>query len=218
MSTLRWIAVLPAAIGAYLGIQVVVAIGNSFGPGPESLINLWCEFINSVAGPYCFVLAGAKTAPSHRFITAVVLTVLFSVANGVLLTLVLTSQRQFSTPLWWFVTSLIIGLVAAIIACVQLHHQEPGPSGAASDESKIQEIIADGPERIGATIDAFCEDPNRTHFAQALLDAALEPYFLLQLAMFANKKVNAHVTIKKWRDAGLKLPAEGTPEFFPYGD
>ena len=122
-NTLRWIAVLPAAIGAYLGIQVVVAIGNSFSGYSESLINMWCQLINSIAGPYCFVLAGAKTAPVYRFITAVVLTTLFSLANGVLLTLVLTSQRQFSTPLWWFVTSLIIGLVAAIGACVQLHHE-----------------------------------------------------------------------------------------------
>src|SRR5437762_2433250 len=86
----------------------------------------------------------------------------------------------------------------------------------AAQHQQIQEIIAAGPERIGATIDACCEKPNRRHFAQALLDAALEPYFLLQLAMFANKKVNPHVTIKKWSDAGLKLPAEGTPEFFPY--
>ncbi len=84
------------------------------------------------------------------------------------------------------------------------------------DEVKIQEIIRGGPERIGATIDACCEDLNRRHFAQALLDAALEPYFLLQLAMFANKKVNPYVTIKKWNNAGLKLPAEGTPEFYPY--
>ena len=168
MSTLRWIAVLPAAIGAYFGIQVVVAIANSLGPGPESLINLWCQFINSIAGPYCFVLAGAKTAPFHRFVTAVVLTVLFSLANGVLLTLVLTSQRQFSTPLWWFVTSVIIGLLAAIVACVKVHHQEPRSAGRASDESEIQEIIADGPERIGATIDACCGDPNRRHFADSL--------------------------------------------------
>ena len=88
----------------------------------------------------------------------------------------------------------------------------------AIDQTKIQEIISDGPERIGATIDSWCEDSNRRDLAQALLDAALEPYFLLQLAMFANKKVNAHVTIKKWRDAGLNVPSEGTPEFFPYGD
>jgi hypothetical protein len=122
--TLRWIAVLPAAIGGYLGIQVVVAIANSFSGYPESLINLWCQLINSIDGPYCFVLAGAKTAPFHRFITAVVLTMLYSLANGVLLTLVLTSQRQFSTPLWWFVTSLIIGLVTAIVVCVQLQAAE----------------------------------------------------------------------------------------------
>jgi hypothetical protein len=125
MRTLRWIAVLPAAVAAYLGIQVVVALGNSFAPGPESWINIWCQLINSIAGPYCFVLAGAKTAPLHRFITAIVLTVLYSLASGVLLTLVLTSQQQFSTPLWWFVTSLVIGLVAAIVACIQLHHKEP---------------------------------------------------------------------------------------------
>jgi hypothetical protein len=92
------------------------------------------------------------------------------------------------------------------------------PLVAQHEQSKIQEIIAEGPERIGATIDAWSEDPNRRPLAQALLDAALEPYFLLQLAMFANKKVNAHVTIKKWRDAGLTLPAAGTPEYFPYGD
>ena len=86
---------------------------------------------------------------------------------------------------------------------------------AQSEQSKIEEIIGEGPERIGATIDASCDDLNRRRFAQALLDAALEPYFLLQLAMFANKKVNAYVTIKKWKDAGLKLPPEGTPGFFP---
>lgn len=90
--------------------------------------------------------------------------------------------------------------------------------GAIINQAKIQEIISDGPERIGSTIDAFCEDPNRREFAQALLDAALEPYFLLQLAAFANQKVNPHVTIKKWSDSGLKLPAEGTPDYFPYED
>jgi hypothetical protein len=89
---------------------------------------------------------------------------------------------------------------------------------AQHEQAKIQEIIGEGPEHIGAIIDTLSEDPNRRHFAQALLDAALERYFLLQLAMFANKKVNAHATIKKWQDAGLKLPAEGTPEFYPYDD
>ena len=88
--------------------------------------------------------------------------------------------------------------------------------GQTNDHLKIQEIIREGPERIGPTIDACCEDPNQRVFAQALLDDALKDYFLLQLAMFANKKVNAHVTINRWENAGLRLSAEGTPEFFPY--
>jgi hypothetical protein len=90
--------------------------------------------------------------------------------------------------------------------------------GRQDEQLRIQEIVSDGPARVGATIDACCEDPNRKDFAQAVLNAALGPYFLVQLAMFANKRVNAYVTIEKWRDAGLKLPSEGTPEFYPYGD
>ncbi len=87
-----------------------------------------------------------------------------------------------------------------------------------SYKTQIQKIISEGPERIGETIDSLCEDPSQIYLAQALLDAALKPYFLLQLALFANKEVGYNITIKKWRDAGLKLPDEGTPEFYPYGD
>ena len=89
------------------------------------------------------------------------------------------------------------------------------PLVAQHEQSKIQGIIAEGSECIGVTTDAWSADPNRRRLAQALLDAALERYCLLQIAALADKKVNAHVTIKKWRDAGLTLPAEGTPKFFP---
>jgi hypothetical protein len=54
--------------------------------------------------------------------------------------------------------------------------------------------------------------------AQELLELSLEDYFVLQLAMFADKKVNAYTTIAAWKQAGLRLPAEDTPEFYPYGD
>jgi hypothetical protein len=47
---------------------------------------------------------------------------------------------------------------------------------------------------------------------------ALDDYFVLQLAMFANTKVNAYATIAAWKQAGLRLPAEDTPEFDPYRD
>ncbi len=82
------------------------------------------------------------------------------------------------------------------------------------DESfQIQIIIKEGAEHIGETIDRLCNEPSRLKFNQALLDASLEHYYLLQLAMFANKNDNPYDTIKKWKETGLKLPEEGTPEF-----
>lgn len=36
------------------------------------------------------------------------------------------------------------------------------PLAAQHEQSKIQEIVAEGPERIGATIDAWSEDSNRS--------------------------------------------------------
>ena len=54
--------------------------------------------------------------------------------------------------------------------------------------------------------------------AQDLLELSLDDYFVLQLAMFADKNVNAYTTIAAWKQAGLRLPAEDTAEFYPYGD
>jgi hypothetical protein len=124
IDALRWVAVLPAAIGAYLGIQLLVIISNSFSGLPEIVVNIFCQLLNSWVAPGAFVLFGALTAPFHRFITGVVLTVLYSLATGALLALRLTSEQEFSTPLWWTVASLIIGLVACIWACVHLHHED----------------------------------------------------------------------------------------------
>ena len=87
------------------------------------------------------------------------------------------------------------------------------PSQQESENLQIQIIIKEGPEYIGETIDKLCKKPSRLKFNQALLDASIEHYYCLQLAMFADKNVNAYVTIKKWKEAGLKLPEEGSPEF-----
>ena len=87
-----------------------------------------------------------------------------------------------------------------------------------SEAIQIQIIIKEGPESIGETIDRLCNVKSRLQFNQALLDASLEHYFLFQLALIGNKNVNVYVTIKKWRDAGLKLPEEESPEFYPFDE
>lgn len=84
------------------------------------------------------------------------------------------------------------------------------------EDFQIQIIIKEGPEHIGETIDKLCREQNRLEFAQALLDESLKDYFLLQLVMLGNQKQNLYETIKNWKEWGLKLPEEGTPEFYPY--
>ena len=128
---------------------------------------------------------------------------------------------------WWII---LVPLEYGIVYCLymtidglqyQLGLKDAGAyarntSGLSKEESQnlqIQIIINGGPEHIGETIDRLCKKQSRLKFNQALLDASLEHYNCLQLAMLADKNVNAYVTIKKWQDAGLKLPKEDSPEF-----
>jgi hypothetical protein len=80
------------------------------------------------------------------------------------------------------------------------------------DESCMSEC-----EEIATTINGLVK-AGHIPKAQQLLELSLNDYFVLQLAMFADKKVNAYITIAAWKQAGLRLPAEDTAEFFPYGD
>lgn len=120
---LRWILVLPAAIGAYFGIQFAVAIANSIGLGPEWFVNIYCQIINSIIGPYCLIMAGAKTAPDYHFIVAVVLTAIHLVAAGYIVTYAIISNNHVD-PLWWLTLSMVFGITATIVACIQCHKNE----------------------------------------------------------------------------------------------
>src|SRR5438094_3594294 len=72
-------------------------------------------------------------------------------------------------------------------------------------------------EKIATTINRLVKAGHMAK-AQELLESSLNYYFVLQLAMFADKKVNAYTTIAAWKQAGLRLPDEDTPEFYLYGD
>ncbi len=121
---------------------------------------------------------------------------------------------------WWIVTlPLEYGAIYCLYMTIdglqyQLGLKDAGAyarntSGLSKEESQnlqIHIIIKGGPEHIGETIDRLCKKQSRLQFSQALLDASLEHYFLLQLATLGNKKINAYDTIKKWKESGLKLP------------
>jgi hypothetical protein len=120
---LRWAAVLPAAIASYLGIQFVIALFRGLEDGFAERPDYKSQFICSIIGPYFLVWAGAKTAPRFRFVTALALTVLYAIANGSLATLAVMRGYQ-SGPLWWLIINGVVGIVATIVACLQMRKEE----------------------------------------------------------------------------------------------
>src|SRR5437667_12899951 len=87
----------------------------------------------------------------------------------------------------------------------------------ASDAGMMPKGAMSECEEIANTINRLVEAGHIAK-AQELLELALDDYFVLQLAMFANTKLNAYATIAAWKQAGLRLPAEDTDEFYPYRD
>lgn len=68
--------------------------------------------------------AGTRCAPAERFITAIVLTVIFSVFNGAIIMLAFQNADRLSALIWWLVVSMIFGLVATIVCCFLIHEEE----------------------------------------------------------------------------------------------
>ncbi len=121
---LRWVAVLPAAIGAYFGVQIAVGLVMVFENGLDDSPDYKSQFICSIVGPYFLVLAGSKTAPKFRFVTALTLTVLHAIYSGALVTLLMVRGVSQSVSPWWLILSGVIGIIASIVACIQMRKEE----------------------------------------------------------------------------------------------
>jgi hypothetical protein len=117
MNALRWIAVLPAAILGSLIVQTINALLGYFVP--DVLMQIW----NSWSGFLAFVLAGFYVAPKNKFITALVLTVLYSVFIGAFLVLGL-NPRYHGTPAWLLIVCGVLSLVGATMSCLLAKEME----------------------------------------------------------------------------------------------
>ena len=129
---LRWTLVLPAALGAYLGIQILVGLSSELFNLPWILPSDWenaaqdrlSQGLNSVVGPIALIYAGALTSPKgYRFHTSIALAVLFGVVTGGILALSLFSAQQYH-PLWWIFTTSAASIAAVIVACIKIHQTE----------------------------------------------------------------------------------------------
>ena len=121
--TLRWVLVLPAAVGAYLGgflvsFLVLLWIGSGwFNAG------IWITAItNAAVCPVCFMLAGTATAPRFKLQTGIVLAIIHAVAISVL-----TAIQPFTREpqsVWWNILVAAIGVCATVAVVFRFRFDE----------------------------------------------------------------------------------------------
>jgi hypothetical protein len=87
---LRWIAVLPASIAAYVLLPVVMGLISEIQKFFASRFSMWIfDYVlpivsNGYAG-YVFIAAGYYVAPYHKKVTALILLCIFLLFNGALI-------------------------------------------------------------------------------------------------------------------------------------
>ena len=123
IQALRWVAILPGAVAAFLMAQVAVIIGNLFWPLPDFLVQLWSAWVC----PICFVIAGVYIAPKFKFVVALILTTLMTGIMFITVFLVLTGAYvPGNVNKWWFLFTCVAGIVAPIWICASLHRDDEG--------------------------------------------------------------------------------------------
>ncbi len=122
---LRWILLLPLAIAGYFAIQVAVGF---FGSWSGSIIpaignDVASQFINSIIGPICFVLVGAKIAPKYSFVVAICLTVVHATLNITVISMAFLVGANATNHLGWCIFTGLVSMVATIFCCLFLRYQ-----------------------------------------------------------------------------------------------
>jgi hypothetical protein len=118
---IRWIAILPAAIGAYCGIQALIIFAcwlNELELGRPLMSENVCQLVNNVAASVAFVWLGSKTAPRYHFFVGVILAVGFTAFVSTITTIGVTN-KMYGSPAWLIITT-VISIVAALITALYL--------------------------------------------------------------------------------------------------
>jgi len=123
---IRWIGVLPVAIGAFFLANLVTTLLLYIGCLFED--SVWqaifsndkvYQFINSITGAIAFIWAGTKIAPKYRQVVAISLTGFF--CGFVIVCLFFEGFLHLTThSLKWFIICGFISIVAAILTCIEI--------------------------------------------------------------------------------------------------
>ena len=120
---LRWVAVLPGSILAFLLASVLITIPDALMTGLDTK-SYPAQFMSSVAGPYAFTWVGSSIAPVGSLITAISLTIIYVLFASVTLILALVYNPTPEVLIWWLIICDIAGLLASIACCIQIRNRE----------------------------------------------------------------------------------------------
>jgi len=118
---LRWILVLPAAIGSLAGIEAILLIASLI---PHILPDIFIQILSCLICPIAFVTGGAKTAPSHRGATAICLTIIYAIVEGILLTIIIVTKAEGGWRLVWLGVCSVLGIAAGVKICHNFQKNE----------------------------------------------------------------------------------------------
>jgi hypothetical protein len=109
-ATLRWVLFLPAAVAAWLLVQVAVSLGSVLIPGVTIYaVRLFNGWIAGVA----FVIAGAFTAPKNRLVVAISLASVDAIVSILMISI---HALRRPDPIWDVVSS-ILEVAGTIVGC-----------------------------------------------------------------------------------------------------
>lgn len=136
-ATLRWALVIPAAVGAYFGVQIAIALVNGlqdffWSTGSDR----WTQLVNSIAGPCAFVWYGARTAPKFRAVVAACLAALITEIMVILFAFVCWCQTEKGFEFWWLAGALVVGVIASVVSAAAVHDRENVERKAALEQTE----------------------------------------------------------------------------------
>ena len=116
-NVLRWIVLLPAALGAMMVVRILYRLIINIFMGPSSgAIAMLDEFFVTATATGAYLYAGTHIAPSHKYAAAIALSLIYSVFSMVVLVLVLTRYGNIMQDVGADYSSW--GIVVAIATCV----------------------------------------------------------------------------------------------------
>jgi hypothetical protein len=114
---IRWLLVLPAALIAFVGVQIVIIIGGFLSD--NKLPNWAYQLVNSAASGYALVVAAAWMAPRGKLATAVVFGVLNIVLIAWVTTLGVSASGQQSDSWLLLVVAALLSAAGSVAGCYQ---------------------------------------------------------------------------------------------------